>query len=228
MQFENVFGPAYSLTICRLEQGEQVMAESGAMVTQDAHVQMQTSATGGKGIGGFLKGLGRKMFLGESFFRNTFTAANGPGEVTFAPSLPGDTMVYQMAGQDLIIQQTSYLCSATTVEIETKWGGFRSFFGEGRLFWIRAFGHGPVAVNAFGAIKQIDVNGSFIVDTGHIVAFEPTLTFNIKRVGSWFSTFFSSEGLVCRFEGQGKLFIQSRNPQEFGSLVGPKLPPRSA
>ena len=59
------------------------------------------------------------------------------------------------------------------------------------------------------------------------VSFEPTLDFKIQRVGSWFSTFFSSEGLVCRFEGQGKLFIQSRNPQEFGSLVGSKLPPRS-
>jgi uncharacterized protein (TIGR00266 family) len=227
MQFESQFGPAYSLAICRLEQGEQVMAESGAMVTQDAHVQMQTSATAGKGVGGFLKGLGRKMFLGESFFRNTFTAAAGPGEVTFAPSLPGDIVIYPMQGQDLIIQQTSYLASATTVEIETKWGGFKSFFGEGTLFWIRAFGHGPLAVNAFGAIKEINVNGSFIVDTGHIVAFEPTLSFKIQRVGSWFSTFFSSEGLVCRFEGQGKLFIQSRNPQEFGSLVGSKLPPRS-
>jgi uncharacterized protein (TIGR00266 family) len=228
MQFETAFGPAYSLTICRLEQGEQVLAESGAMVTQDAHIQMQTSASQGKGIGGFLKGLGRKMFLGESFFRNTFTAAAGPGEVTFAPSLPGDTVIYQMQGQDLIIQQTSYMASATTVEIETKWGGFKSFFGEGRMFWIRAFGQGPLAINAFGAIKEIDVNGSFIVDTGHIVAFEPTLDFKIQRVGSWFSTFFSSEGLVCRFQGQGKLFIQSRNPQEFGSLVGAKLPPRSA
>lgn len=228
MQFETVFGPAYSLAICRLEQGESVMAESGAMVTQDAHIEMQTSASQGKGIGGLLKGLGRKMFLGESFFRNTFTASQAPGEVTFAPSLPGDTMVYQMQGQDLIIQQTSYMASATTVEIETKWGGFRSFFGEGKFFWIRAFGQGPLAINAFGAIKEIDVNGSFIVDTGHIVAFEPTLSFKIQRVGSWFSTIFSSEGLVCRFEGQGKLFIQSRNPQEFGSLVGGKLPPRSA
>jgi uncharacterized protein (TIGR00266 family) len=227
MQFETVFGPAYALAIARLEQGENVMAESGAMVTQDAHIEMQTSASAGKGIGGLLKGLGRKMFLGESFFRNTFTATQAPGEVTFAPSLPGDIMIYPMAGQDLIIQQTSYLASATTVEIETKWGGFKSFFGEGRMFWIRAFGQGPLALNAFGAIKEIQVNGSFIIDTGHIVAFEPTLDFKIKKVGSWFSTIFSSEGLVCRFEGQGKLFIQSRNPAEFGSLVGAKLPPRS-
>ncbi len=228
MHFETVFNPAYTLTIARLEQGDKVMAEAGAMVTQDAHIRMETSASGGKGVGGFLKGLGRKMFLGESFFRNTFHADNAPGEVTFAPSLPGDTMIYEMQGQDLIVQQTSYLASATTVEIETKWGGFKSFFGEGRMFWIKAFGNGPLALNAFGAIKEIQVDGSFIIDTGHIVAFEPTLDFSIKRVGSWFSTFFSSEGLVCRFEGHGKLFIQTRNPVEFGSLVGSKLPPRSA
>jgi uncharacterized protein (TIGR00266 family) len=226
MRFEKMFDPAYSLAVCHLEPGEQVMAESGAMVTQDAHIEMQTSASQGKGVGGLLKGLGRKMFLGESFFRNTFTATSAPGEVTFAPSLPGDILMHELTGQDLIIQQTSYLASATTVEIETKWGGFKSFFGEGRMFWIRAFGSGPIALNAFGAIKTIDVNGSYIIDTGHIVAFEPTLDFKIKRVGSWFSTIFSSEGLVCRFEGTGKLFIQTRNPAEFGGLVGPMLPPR--
>lgn len=228
MQFEKKFDPAYSLAICHLESGDKVMAESGAMVTQDVHIEMQTSATQGKGIGGLLKGLGRKMMLGESFFRNTFTAKGAPGEVTFAPGLPGDIMIYEMNGQDLIVQQTSYLASATSVEIETKWGGFKSFFGEGTLFWIRAFGNGPLALNAFGAIKEIDVQGAFIVDTGHIVAFESTLSFKIKRVGSWFSTFFSSEGLVCRFEGNGKLYLQTRNASEFGSLIGPKLPPRNA
>lgn len=227
MQFEKLFDPAYSLAVVKLEQGEKVMAESGAMVTQDGHIQMETSASAGKGVGGFLKGLGRKMFMGESFFRNTFSADSAPGEVTFAPSLPGDILVYDLENKDLIIQQTSYLASATTVEVETKWGGFKSFFGEGKMFWIRAFGQGPIALNAFGAIKEINVEGSYIIDTGHIVAFEPTLDFKIKKVGSWFSTIFSSEGLVCRFEGTGKLFIQSRNPAEFGSLVGSKLPPRN-
>lgn len=228
MHFDVQFKPAYALAIARLEQGDNVMAESGAMVTQDAHIRMETSASQGKGVGGFLKGLGRSMFLGESFFRNTFHADNGPGEVTFAPSLPGDIMVYEMQNNELIVQQQSYLASATSVEIETKWGGFKSFFGEGKMFWIRAFGNGPLALNAFGAIKEIEVDGSFIIDTGHIVAFEPGLSFQIKRVGSWFSTIFSSEGLVCRFEGKGKLYIQSRNPAEFGSLIGGKLPPRNA
>lgn len=226
MKFAKSFDPAYSLLICQLEPGEQVIAESGAMVTQDAHVEMRTSASQGKGMGGLLKGLGRKVFLGESFFRNTFQAAGRSGEVTFAPGLPGDIALYELMGTDLIIQQSSYLASAPTVEIETKWGGFKSFFGEGRLFWIRAFGRGPIALNAFGAIREIELDGSFIVDTGHIVAFESSLNFKIKRVGSWFSTFFSSEGLVCHFSGRGKLFIQTRNPNEFGGLIGPKLPPR--
>jgi uncharacterized protein (TIGR00266 family) len=226
MHFEKAFAPAYSLAICHMEPGDKVMAESGAMVTQDAHIGMETSATGGKGLGGFLKGLGRKMFTGESFFRNTFTANDQPGEVTFAPGLPGDILLYEMKGEDLIVQQSAYLASSTDVEIETKWGGFKGFLGQRNLFWIRAFGNGPLALNAFGAVKEIDIDGAFTVDTGHIVAFESGLKFTIKRVGSWFSTIFSSEGFVCRFEGKGKLFIQTRNASEFGSLVGPKLPPR--
>lgn len=227
MHFEKAFEPAYSLAICHLDPGEQVMAESGAMVTQDAHIRMDTSASQGKGFKGLLKGLGRSMLLGESFFRNTFTAEKAPGEVTFAPGLPGDILLYDLTGTDLVVQQTAYLASGTGVEIETKWGGFKGFFGQRNLFWIRAYGNGPLALNAFGAIREIEVDGAFIIDTGHIVAFEPTLDFKIKKVGSWFSTIFSSEGLVCRFTGKGKLFIQTRNPSEFGSLVGAKLPPRN-
>jgi len=227
MQFESKLGPAYALCVCRLQPGESVMAESGAMVSQDAHIQMQTSATQGKGIGGLLKGLGRKMLLGESFFRNTFTAAQAPGEVTFAPSLPGDIFVHNLAGGEIVVQRSSYLASATSVEIETKWGGFKGLMGQGALFWMRARGQGPLALNGFGGIKAVDIDGSFILDTGHIVAFEPTLQYSIRRVGSWFSTFFSSEGFVCEFRGKGRLLMQTRNPQEFGKRIGPKLPPRS-
>jgi uncharacterized protein (TIGR00266 family) len=228
MHFEKAYDPAYALAICHLDPGDKVMAEAGAMVTQDAHIEMETSATQGKGLGGLLKGLGRKLLIGESFFRNTFFAKERAGEVTFAPSLPGDILLYEMTGTDLVIQQSAYLAASTDVEIETKWGGFKGFFGQGKMFWIRAFGTGPLALNAFGAVKEIDVDGAFVIDTGHIVAFESTLDFSIRRVGSWFSTFFSSEGFVCRFEGQGKLFIQTRNPNEFGSLVGGKLPPRNS
>jgi uncharacterized protein (TIGR00266 family) len=110
--------------------------------------------------------------------------------------------------------------------VDTKWGGARTFFGGEGLFMMKASGTGEVICNAFGAIHPVQVAGKFIVDTGHIVAFESSLTFKVKRVGGWFSTFFSGEGLVCEFTGNGTLWMQSRNPAEFGRLLGSMLPPR--
>jgi uncharacterized protein (TIGR00266 family) len=226
MRFEIKYRPGYALALCRLEPGEKVLAEAGAMVTQDVHVQMETSASGGKGVGGLLKSLGRSMLGGESFFRNTFTAGTGPGEVSFAPSLPGDMFVYDMKGQDLMVQGSAYVASSPSVEVDAKFGGLKSLMGQGKIFWLKASGTGPLVLNAFGAVKEMLVDGAFVIDTGHVVAFESGLNFKITRAGSWFTTFFSGEGLVCRFEGKGKVYLQSRNPSAFGQLIGPKLPKR--
>jgi uncharacterized protein (TIGR00266 family) len=131
-----------------------------------------------------------------------------------------------MTGSPVIVQSTSYLASSQGINIDSKWGGFKTFFGGEGFFMIKATGQGEMAVNSFGAIHELELDGPYIVDTGHIVAFEETLGFKVKRVGSWKSTFFSGEGLVCLFEGQGKLWIQSRNPGAFGKAIGSKLPPR--
>ena len=92
---------------------------------------------------------------------------------------------------------------------------------------LRAKGTGPLAFNSFGGIKVIDVEDEYVVDTGHIVAFQDSLQFKVSRFGGgWKAFLFGGEGLVCRFTGSGKLWIQTRNPQEFGQTVGPKLPMR--
>lgn len=226
MQFDLESGPGCPLCIARLGIGQSVEAVRGAMVARDAHIGMAADDAGGRGVEGRLDNLERKMLMGGSFSRNTFTAETAPGEVAFAPALPGEIMIRQVEGRELIVRQSAYLCSASSVEIEAWWGGFEAYFGGDRLFWLRASGHGPLALNAFGAVKEIDVDGSFIVDTGHVVAFDPTLTFAVRRAGSWYSTILAVESLVCRFEGEGKLFIQSRNPARFGSELGSRLPPR--
>jgi uncharacterized protein (TIGR00266 family) len=133
------------------------------------------------------------------------------------------------SGQELGIQSSAYLASTPGVEVEAKWGGGRGFFSGTGLFMMRVHGQGTVLFNAFGGIHPVDVNGKFVVDTGHVVAFDLRgLTYNVKRVGGWFSTFFSGEGLVCEFQGQGRVWIQSRNPSEFGQAIGPRLPEREA
>ncbi|GDX80715.1 TIGR00266 family protein [Deltaproteobacteria bacterium] len=228
MRFDIQHRPAYALAIVHLEPNETVIAEGGAMVSMDSHVQMQTSAAApGQGLlGGLLSGL-KRVVAGESFFQNRFTAS-APGQVTFAPVHVGDIVVHELGAQGVLyLQSTAFLCSSDSIAVDTKWGGARTFFGGEGLVMLKATGHGPIAFNSFGGVKCIDVEGEFTVDTGHIVAFEGGLNFTVNRFGGgWKSFIFGGEGLVCRFTGTGRLWIQTRNPQEFGKALGPKLPMR--
>jgi uncharacterized protein (TIGR00266 family) len=228
MRFDIQHRPAYALAVVHLEPNETVVAEGGAMVSMDTHVQMETRAgAAGQGLlGGLLSGL-KRVVAGESFFQNRFTAS-AAGEVTFAPVHVGDIVVHELPAQGVLyLQSTAFLCSADSITVDTKWGGARTFFGGEGLVMLKASGHGPIAFNSFGGVRCIDVDGEFTVDTGHIVAFEGGLKFSVNRFGGgWKSFIFGGEGLVCRFTGAGRLWIQTRNPQEFGKAIGPKLPMR--
>lgn len=229
MKFEIHHQPSYALAVVDLEAGETVVAEGGALVSRDASISMETRAGAEKG-GGMMKGLMsglKRMVAGESFFQNRFTAS-APGHVTFAPTHVGDIAVYELAAaDDLYLQSTAFLCSADGIKVDTKWGGAKTFFGGEGLIMLKATGQGPIAFNAFGGIKVVDVDGPFTVDTGHIVAFESSLTFSVKKFGGgWKQFIFGGEGLVCTFTGKGRLWLQTRNPQEFGKAIGPKLPMR--
>ena len=95
------------------------------------------------------------------------------------------------------------------------------------MFWVRCSGTGDLFLSSFGAIYEVDVQGEYTVDTGHIVAFEDSLQFRITKVSSsLIGSFLGGEGLVCRFQGQGKLYCQSHNAASLGALLGPKLKPR--
>ncbi len=90
------------------------------------------------------------------------------------------------------------------------------FSGEG-LFFLKASGTGELFFSSFGAIHKVQVQGEYIVDTGHIVAFEPSLSFKLEKVGGLKSLFLSGEGLVCRFSGSGTLYVQTRNQNSFAA-----------
>ena len=225
MQIEVRHRPAYALAVVRLDAGETVVAEAGALVSRDAHVQLETSAgTKDQGlVAGLFSGL-KRMVAGESFFQNRYTASGSAGEVTFAPSLVGDVAVHALEGT-MFLQSSAWLCAPPSVTIDPKWGGATGFFSGAGAVLVKATGTGPVVFNAFGAIKEIDVDGEFIVDTGHVVAYQDSLKTSISKFGGgWTSFLFGGEGLVCRFKGQGKLWLQTRNPMAFGEAVGPLLP----
>lgn len=228
MHFEIKYNPAHSLAIAHLSPGESVRAEATAMVSMSRSLQVDTN-TGPQGGGGFFKKLKRGFLGGESFFQNVFRATSSEAHVTLAPQLCGSMIVHEMTGEDLLIQGSSYVAAPDSVLVDTQFQGFKGFFSGESLFFLKASGQGPVLMNAFGAIETLDLDGEIIVDTGHLVAFTAGISYEIEKAGAgWISSFLSGEGLVLRMRGRGKLYVQSRNPNEFGKTVGSLLPPREA
>jgi uncharacterized protein (TIGR00266 family) len=216
-----LYGPSYSLLVVTLQQGEAVLATSGTMVSMSPTVEMDTAAQGG-----LLQGLKRSVLGGESFFINTFTATGGQGEVTLAPVLPGDMMHVPMTGGAMYVQSGSYIAGTAGVGVDTSWAGARGFFSGEGLFLLKCSGQGDLFVSAYGAIHEVDLQAGqeYVVDTGHVVAFEETMTWSVKTVGGLKSTLFSGEGLVCDFVGPGRLYLQTRSIDAFLRFLVPKLP----
>ena len=221
MQISVKYQPSYSLAIVSLSAGESIQAESGAMVSMSSNIQVETGMKGG-----VLGAMARKVLGGESLFANTFTSAGAPGEITLAPSLPGDITPITMSSETLFIQSGSFLAGDPGLDLDLKWGGARSFFGSEGLFLLRATGSGPILLSSYGAIHQVQMTGasSYLVDTGHVVAFTQNLQFDVRKVGGWKSTLLSGEGLVCEFRGNGTLYLQTRSTQAFLSWLIPRIP----
>lgn len=224
MKSDILYGQSYAVARVSLAKGETIRGESGAMVSMDAAITIQTQATGG-----IFKSLGRSLLGGESFFQNTFTA-EADGEILFAPKLPGDIMNMELNGQDLILQSGSYLASSTAITVDSKWGGSRTFFGGEGLFMLRCSGSGLLIVSSFGAIHKTSLAAGrrYTIDTGHIVAFDAQMPYSVRKVGSWKSTIFGGEGLVVDFTGPGDVYLQTRSPEAFLSWLIPNLPKSSS
>ncbi len=215
MRHEISSKPDYAALHVHLDAGEKLVTESGAMMSMSGGLSIETSTRGG-----VFKGIKRALG-GESFFMNTYTADSDGQQIDVAPSSPGDIEHAQLSGNAIIVQSGSFLCSSPEVDIDLKWGGAKAFFAGERILMLRASGHGDLWMSSYGAIHTVDVSGSYIVDTGHIVAFEDGLDYNVRSVGGFKSLFLSSEGLVCNFSGQGRLWLQTRNPQTLASFLHP-------
>jgi len=212
--------PSYALGIVELAAGESVRAETGAMVSMSGNMKVESGVQGG-----VLKGAMRKLLGGESFFVNTFTAEGTAGHVSFAPSLPGDVVDHLVEG-DLYVQSGSYLAGEPEVEIDIKWGGARSFFASEGLFLLHLKGNGHVLLSSFGAIHQVPVDSSqsLVIDTGHIVAFDSSLQWNVRKVSGMLTSLISGEGFVVEFSGAGNVYLQTRSNQAFLDWLLPRLP----
>lgn len=224
MQTEILYRPSFALAMVTLNPHESIQVEGGAMVSMSANLQMETKARGG-----VLKSLARSVLGGESFFMNTYTAPSEGGQITLAPALPGDVQVMELKDETLMVQSGSYIASSDGIQVDTKWGGAKTFFGGEGLIMLKISGSGTLIVSSYGAIHHVDLAAGqkYVVDTGHLVTFEQQLEFKVKKVAGWKSTLFSGEGLVVELTGPGRLTLQTRSQDAFLGWLIPKIPQRS-
>lgn len=214
MLIETRQGPAYGVARLTLSGGEAACVESGAMMTMSSGVRLQAKAEGG-----VLRSLKRAALGGESFFVSTYTAPPEGGFVDVAARLPGDVTVHELeSGRALFIQKGSWLANEASVALDAKWGGFRNMFGGEGGFVIRAEGHGKIVFACYGALESwsLQAGQSITVDTGHMVAYEDTVSMTLRRAsdGGLVQSFKSGEGFVFDFAGPGRVWTQTRNPTE--------------
>ncbi len=206
-----IYGDDLQMVEVELDPGEGVRAEAGTMLYMEKGVKMQTG-TGG----GIFKGL-QRVVTGESFFITSFlNNAQNKKRVAFAAPYPGRIVPLDLdqLGGRFLCQKDSFLCAASGIEIEIAFSkkiGAGLFGGEGFILQ-RLVGDGRVFVHAGGTIIEKDLQAEEIlnVDTGCLVAFAPSVDYDIDFVGGFSNALFGGEGLfLARLTGPGKVYLQS-------------------
>ncbi len=219
--------PAYAALTLTLRPQETILVEAGAMAAMDPWIAMRSRMRGG-----LMKSVGR-MLGGESLFLSEFTAQGKPGELYLSPGVPGDICHYGLQGNSLMLQSSGFIACSPTVVLDTQFQGMKGFFSGESLFLLKASGTGDLWFSSYGAILEVPIDGEYVVDTGYVVAFEDTLNYSVELIGGLSfrnlkTGIFGGEGLVCRFKGQGRLWVQSRQLSSLINFMNPYRPTKSS
>ncbi|HZD09970.1 MAG TPA: TIGR00266 family protein [Candidatus Binatia bacterium] len=215
-----IFGDDLQFVEVELDPQETVIAEAGAMMYMDDGIQFESKLGDGskpsQGLAGMLGNVAKRALTGESLFMTHFTnAGQGKKQVAFGAPYPGKIIDIDLdeTGNELICQKDAFLAAALGTEISIAFNkrlGAGFFGGEGFILQ-RLRGDGMVFIHAGGSIVQKKLmGGKLLVDTGCIVAFEDTISYDIQRAGNLRSMLFGGEGLfVATLQGTGRVWLQS-------------------
>ena len=221
MQYQ-ILGQTVPVVEITLNRGETMYTQTGGMSYQTDGILMKTNARGG-----IMKSLGR-MFSGESIFMANFTAEKDDAMIAFATTVPGNIMPVDLRQMPngINVQKNSFLCAEDSVETSvtfTKKFSAGLFGGEGFILQ-KAQGSGMLFLEIEGdTIEKVLQPGEVLkVDTGNVVAFEPSVSYEIEMVKGIGNIFLGGEGLfLTRLVGPGRVILQSQN---FGDFVGKIVP----
>lgn len=227
MRYE-IKGDTLPVVICYLDSGEQLITERGSMSWMSPNMKMETNSNGGVG-----KAFGR-MFSGESFFQNIYTASGGEGMIAFASSFPGKIIPYEIGpGRELVVQKSGFLASETGVNLSIffqKKFGTGLFGGEGFILQ-KLSGRGTAFLEFDGHIVEYDLQAGeqILVDTGYLAAVESTCSIDIQSVPGLKNKVFGGEGLFNTVvTGPGHVWLQTMPIAQVAGALSRFLPVKSS
>lgn len=219
MKYDIRYKPSFATLFLTLQPGEQIFAEAGAMASMSGKLAMNTTF-----FGGLIPGLLKSFLGGESLFLNEFAnKTQSPQEIVLTQSSVGDITQIQLNGKELCLQPGAYIAHTKGTNVQMQWAGFASWFAGEGLFKLKLSGKGMVFFGAYGGLSTVDVQDSFVVDNGHLVAYEPGIKMNIGLSGGMVGSLTSGEGFINRLEGRGKIYLQSRSMDGLVRFLRPKL-----
>lgn len=189
------------------------------MTSMDAQLSMRTQFSGG-----LIPALLKKFFGGESLFVNVFSnETQQPLTLTLTQSTIGDIERIDLSQGNICFQPGAYIAHTPGVKMGVQWAGFASLFAGEGLFKLKLSGRGRVFFGAYSGISKQHVHQEFLVDTGHLVAYQSQMRMSIKLAGGLFGSVTSGEGLVNRISGEGDIYLQSRSIDGLVRYLRPKL-----
>jgi uncharacterized protein (TIGR00266 family) len=198
---------------------DRIISEAGAMASMDTNVDIQA-----RFFGGLFSGFVNKYLGGESLFINEYSnMSDSVAELYLSSGFPGDIASISLADEGLYLQPGAFLAATTGLKFSVGLGGISYFMAGEGLFKLRVYGTGRLWITCYGALVRKQVNEEYIVDTGHLVAYEPHLSLSTKLSGSLFSSVFGGEGFVTRIRGNGVVYLQSRSLHSFTNWLVPRL-----
>ena len=214
--------PAVEFT---LNNGDSIYTQKGGMIWHSEGIDMSTNTKGG-----IRKGLGR-VFSGDSFFMNTYTATCDGATIAFASTVPGKLVVLNFTSDHpgIIAQKGSFLCAQESINLNvafTKKVGAGLFGGEGFVLQDIS-GYGLVVLEVDGDIKEKELkeNESILIDTGNLVYFDKTCAYEVVNVKGVKNALFGGEGLfLTKVTGPGKVVLQTQNYYEYASKLVSIIP----
>jgi uncharacterized protein (TIGR00266 family) len=219
----------HNLQIARvhLDPSQEIYAEAGKMIYKSANVDWATRMTG-QSFGQKIFGAIKRKLMGESLFFTYFRATTAVGEVGFAGHYPGKIQVFELAsGQTIMVQRDGFLFAQSSVTLDiamVRRLGAGLLGGEGFILQ-KLTGPGAVFVHAGGDHVDLTLapGETLQVQTGHLVAFEPTVNYDIQLVGSIRTAIFGGEGLfLTTLTGPGRVILQSMTLERLRHELSPE------